>query len=264
MNLPKISQSLIKSYLDYNQGKICGLFFKARYVDKDPEASTPPSDAMRVGIYFEYLCTGALPKSGEIPLPDMVYKGKANEKLSADYERATISAEKFKKIIDLYSIEIKEVGLYLDDGEHNGIIDIHALWEGRDVFIDLKYSGLIDDKWSEMGWNLDFLHEKDKLMTQGVHYKMLAKNVMGIEDIPFYYFVFSTKDPNNIRIIEQVVDESKTASHIVHISTLQQSLEYNLRHGFNAYPSIQACSGCPINHKCLKAIDYPMIDTIHY
>jgi hypothetical protein len=115
-----------------------------------------------------------------------------------------------------------------------------------------------------MGWNLDFLHEKDKLMTQGVHYKMLAKNVMGIDDIPFYYFVFSTKDPNNIRIIEQVVDESKLASHMVHISTLQQSLEYNLRHGFNAYPSIQQCSICPINHKCLKAIDYPLIDKIHY
>ena len=106
MKLPKISQSLIKGYVDYLNEKECGVFFKANYIDKDPEAQKEPSDAMRSGIYFEYLCTGALPKSGEIPEPDVVYKGKPNEKMSAPFERASESAKIFKSMIEHYDIEI--------------------------------------------------------------------------------------------------------------------------------------------------------------
>ena len=264
MKLPKISQSLIKGYVDYLNEKECGVFFKANYIDKDPEAQKEPSDAMRSGIYFEYLCTGALPKSGEIPEPDVVYKGKPNEKMSAPFERATESAKIFKSIIEHYDIKILEVGLSLTDGEISGVIDIFAEWKGQKVFIDLKYSGLIDDKWNEMGWDLESLHMKDSLMIQGVHYKLLAEKCMGITDIPFYYFVFSTTDPTNVKIIKQEVDESKMASHIVAIQNISQKLTDNIQYGFNPLPSMAKCSKCPIAHKCDSAVDYPLVDEIFY
>jgi hypothetical protein len=195
----------MKSYVDYLNQKECGVLFKANYIEKDPEAQRPPSDAMKVGIYFEYLCTGALPKSGQIPEPEMVYKGTAREKMSAPYERAIQSSEIFKNIISHYGIKIKSVGLNLESPEYgmSGVVDIHAEWNGKDCFIDLKYSGLIDDKWNEMGWDTESLHMKDSLMIQGVHYKILAREVLGIDDIPFYYFVFSSQDPNNVKIILQ-------------------------------------------------------------
>jgi len=262
--MPKISQSLMKSYVDYLNEKECGLYFKARYIDKDPEAQTPPSDAMRAGIYFEYLCTGALPKSGEIPEPDVVYKGKPNEKLAAPYERATQSAELFKQIIEFYNIKIKSVGLYLEHEEINGIVDIHAEWDGKDVFIDLKYSGLIDDKWNEMGWDLESLPMKDSLMIQGVHYKLLAHKCLNITDIPFYYFVFSSAEPNNIKIIRQEVDESKSQSHIVAINNVMGKITKDLQYGFKSHPSMLKCSKCPINHKCSDKVTYPLIDEIYY
>jgi hypothetical protein len=264
MKIPKISQSLMKSYVDYLNQKECGLFFKARYIDKDPDAQTEPSDAMRAGIYFEYLCTGALPKSGEIPEPDVVYKGKPNEKLAAPYERVVASAEHFKRIMDFYSINIKKVGLYLEHEEMNGIVDIHAEWNGKDIFIDLKYSGLIDDKWSEMGWDLESLHMKDSLMIQGVHYKLLAEKCLGITDIPFYYFVFSSQDPNNIKIIKQEVDESKAQAHIVAINNVLGKISKDMQYGFKPYPSMLKCSKCPLNKKCSSAIDYPLIDEVFY
>jgi hypothetical protein len=262
--LPKISQSLMKSYVDYLNQKECGLFFKARYIDKDPDAQTEPSEAMKHGIFFEYLCTGALPKSGEIPEPDVVYKGKPNEKLAAPYERATQSAELFKAIIKHYNITIKSVGLYLEHEDMNGIVDIHAEWDGKDVFIDLKYSGLIDDKWSEMGWDLDSLHMKDSLMIQGVHYKLLAEKCMGITDIPFYYFVFSSSDPNNIKIIRQEVDESKAQSHLVAKNNVLSKITKDVQYGFKPYPSMLKCSKCPLNFKCQSKVDYPLIDEVYY
>jgi len=264
MKFPKISQSLMKAYVDYLNEKECGLYFKANYIDKDPEAQRVPSDAMKIGIYFEYLCTGALPKSGEVPEAEMVYKGKPNEKLAAPYERATESAKMFKAIMEHYNIKVKKVGLYLEDGEINGVVDIHADWDGQDVFIDLKYSGLIDDKWSEMGWDLESLAMKDSLMIQGVHYKILAERCLKIPNIPFYYFVFSSSDPNNIKIIRQEVDESKSQSHIVAINNIIGKIKTDMNNSFTPLPSLLRCSKCPIGHKCPSKVDYPLVDEVFY
>jgi hypothetical protein len=268
MSKVTISQSLMKAYVDYLNQKECGLFFKARYIDKDPDSETEPTDAMKYGIFFEYLCTGALPKNGVVPEPEMVYKGKANEKLSAPYERIMQSAENFEKIIKHYGIVVKEAGLTLKtivNGEPiSGVIDIHAEWDGVPVFIDLKYSGLIDDKWSDTGWETESLHMKDSLMIQGVQYKLLAKECLGIEDIPFYYFVFASQDPNNIKIIRQNVDESKTQAHIVAIKNISERIQNDIKYGFKALPSLKKCSSCPIAFKCNSKAEVPLIEEVYY
>lgn len=261
MNVPKISQSLMKSYVDYLNGKECGKLFKAMYIDKDPEAQMPPSDDMRLGIFFEYLCTGALPRDGKTPEPDVVYKGKSNEKLSAPYERAIESAKLFKKIIEHYNIEILEIGRVLSTNEENGILDILAKWNGELCIIDLKYSGLIDDKWNERGWDLESLHMKDSLMIQPVHYKYLANKCLNVDDIPFYFFVFSNSDINNVKIIKAEVDESKMQSHIVALQNIKSKLATDK---FIAHPTLKKCSKCPISHKCESKIDYPLIDEVFY
>jgi hypothetical protein len=254
----------MKAYVDYLNEKECGHYFKANYIDKDPDAQREATDAMKVGIYFEYLCTGALPKSGQIPEPEMVYKGKPNEKLSAPYERALESSRIFKTIIEHYNIKILEVGLTLSDEEINGVIDIYAEWDGKKVFIDLKYSGLIDDKWNEMGWDTESLHMKDSLMIQGVHYKLLAQKCLGIEDIPFYYFVFSSTEPNNVKIIKQEVDESKMQSHIVAVQNIKSKISYDLKNGYKAYPSLLKCTKCPLANKCEHRVTYPLIQEVYY
>ena len=262
--LPNISQSLIKAYVDYLNQKECGTFFKARYIDKDPDAEGEPSDAMKLGIYFEYLCTGALPKNGQIPEPEYVYKGKPNERLAVSYERVQESATIFKKIIETYNIKILEVGKVVVVDGMSGVLDILAEWDGQKVIIDLKYSGLIDDKWNEMGWDLDTIHTKDSLMIQGVHYKLLMNKKDGIEDIPFYYFVFSSNDPNNVKIIKQEVDPSKMQSHVVAIENITSKLKDNLEYGFTSYPSLKKCSTCPISDKCSDKAEVPLISEIYY
>lgn len=254
----------MKSYVDYLNEKECGIFFKARYLDKDPDAETPPSDAMRYGIYFEYLCTGALPKSGQIPEPDISYKGQAREKMAAPFERATESARIFKEIIDHYGIEIIKAGYYIEADNMNGVIDIYAKWNGEDCFIDLKYSGLIDDKWNELGWDLESLPLKDSLMIQGVHYKILAEKALGIYDIPFYYFVFSSADPYNIKIIKQVVDESRKQSHLVAVNNVMGKIFSELKNGFTPRPGLSRCNKCPLSFKCEHKVSYPLIDEVFY
>jgi hypothetical protein len=87
---------------------------------------------------------------------------------------------------------------------------------------------------------------------------------MGITDIPFYYFVFSSSDPNNIKIIRQEVDESKAQSHLVAKNNVLSKITKDVQYGFKPYPSMLKCSKCPLNFKCQSKVDYPLIDEVYY
>jgi hypothetical protein len=196
----------------------------------------------------------------------MAYKGTARERLAVDYERVQQSSEVFKSILSHYGIKILQVGMSLEAQNPNmsGVIDIYGEWNGEKVFIDTKYTGLIDDKWAETGWDLESLPMKDSLMVQGVHYKILAQKCLGIEDIPFYYFVFSSKNPKDVKLIKQTVDESRIAAHLLAVSNTAERLKSEIKTGFAALPSLKRCSECPIAHKCPSKVDYPLIDEIFY
>jgi len=254
----KVSQSLIKGFTDYLNDKECGLLFKAKYLDKIVESK--PSDAMKEGIYFEYLCTGGLPRNGEIPQPDRLKSGE----LTVAYKRAEEASKLFKRIISHYKIKILKIGYVLGDEEKNGILDILAEWNGEKVIIDLKYSGLIDDKWNEMGWETESLSMKDSLMIQGVHYKILAKDILGIEDIPFYYFIFNSKDPSDMKIIRQNVDGDKFFFHRTAIDKVKEQIEKELFTGFKPLPDYRRCKDCPLFEKCEVKAEFPLITEVYY
>jgi len=252
-----ISQSMMKNYVDYLSDKECGLVFKSKYIDKDYPST--PSEAMKEGIYFEYLCTGGLPRNGIPPEPEYT-KGK----LTLPYERATKAAELFKKIISHYKIKILKVGMVLSSKDKTGILDILAEWDKQKVIIDLKYSGLLDDKWNELGWETESLPNKDRLMIQGVHYKLLGREVLGIDNIPFYYFIFNSKDPTDMKIILQTVDDDKFVFHQMNVDKMAQSIEGELKKGFKAKPDYRLCKNCQIFDKCKVRAEFPIPEEVFY
>ena len=259
----KISQSLMKALSDYVQGFECGILFKEKYITKT--TSTPPSDAMKLGIYFEYMATGALPRSGEAPQADYVYKGKPNERMATDYERATASADYFKSLIKYWDIKIKHVNHTMETDTMKGIADLIVEWDGKPAIFDLKYTGLIDDKWSDMGWHKDFLSQKDNLLVQGVMYKLLAKETMGIDDIDFYFWVFDSKNPLNVRIIKENVDESKFETHMEAVKSAMAYIEHHKAlDDWQARPELLKCAACPLKASCKHAVDYPLIEEVYY
>jgi hypothetical protein len=267
----KISQSLMKELTDYlnvsnpnfdksaSSYKNCGIYFKARYIDKIPILEEP-SASMKEGIYFEYLCTGALPRDGSIPEPEKTLKGV----LTTAYKRAEDASMLFNKIISHYNIEILKHGFSISTEEMTGIIDIWAKWDGKECIIDLKYSGLIDDKWSEFGWDTDSLNNKDSLMIQGVHYKILVEESLGLKDVPFYYFIFNSKDPTDMKIIEQVVDPEKFEIHRMGVKYAIKKLQELSTNGFKAFPNYRWCKECPLSENCTERQDYPQITKVYY
>jgi hypothetical protein len=263
---PNLSQSLLKAYVDYFDPNVnaCGLQLYRRYFLKE---QTPPGEAAKLGIYFEYLATQYMRQGDPIPQPTFVYKGTPKEKMSVDYERATQSVILYNEIMEKHDIEIITTGEYMYHDGCSGISDIRAKWKGEECIIDLKYSALIDDKWNEYGWHTESLVYKSKQLLQPIHYKYLAKHLFGINDIPFYYFIFSSKDPSKAKIIKTNIQEE----HInLHEETFVPKMKNYIDFHFNnpqkleARPSYIKCLECPFNSTCDKKTDVPLIEEIHY
>lgn len=245
-----ISQSIIKAYQDYLKGQMCGLLFEKQYILKEIE--TEPSDAMRLGIYFEYLCTGALPKNGKIPEPDRTQKGE----LTAKYKLVEKQAENFKLYCKKLGIKIKSVGKKITLKGVEGTIDIEAEYKGEDVVIDLKLSGNLNDKWNEYGWELESLPYKEKIMIQSVHYTYLTAK-------PFYFWVFSSTN-EDCKLIKINIDTEVIKNHYQTIGKTRDMISLDLELGFKAYPELTRCKECPLFSTCESKTEVPIVDEVYY
>lgn len=260
----KISQSFLKDYNEYKGKNICGIQFKAKHFDN---VEFPTSEAMDLGNYFEYLATGCLPRNGVVPEPRLSYAGTKRETISAPFKRAMQSAELFKKIKKEYNLKINQVGLKLQSKYKNGILDIWGELNGRPCIIDLKYSGLIDDKWADTGWDVESLHYKEKLLVQAIQYKMLVKENYNLnyDEFDFYFMVFSSKEVNNVKLIRINVDEDSYNIHETHIESVYKQINaMDIEKDFVAYPSLKRCSNCPLKDSCEYKSNIPLIEDVYY
>jgi hypothetical protein len=259
-----ISQSFLKEFNKYKLGQTCGLQVKAKYIDNNYPRET--SEVMELGNFFEFMATGSLPRDGHIPVAGVVYKGTAKQRLDDKYQRAMDSALFFKKIVESYGIEIKETGKIITQDGMTGILDISAEWNGRVSIIDTKYSGLLYDRWNEMGWDIDSLPEKHNLMLQPVQYKILMSLELGIpvKDIDFYFFVFSSSNPNDAKIIKVVNDEATIEQHHLAISYVKKELAKPVDVIFKAKPELLRCLDCALKENCDYRIEVPPIVQIYY
>lgn len=260
-----ISQSFLKEFARYKTGETCGLQTKAKYIDGEGDKFFS-SKAMELGNFFEFMATGSLPRDGHIPQAEIVYKGTARESVSTDYKKATESAELFKNIIAHYGIEIVDTGRVVTQDGMTGIMDIVATWNDRVCIIDTKYSGLLEDRWNELGWDLDSLPEKHNLMLQPVHYKILLSKELECEpdDIDFYFFVFSSKDVMDVKLIKVNVEETTYANHLATVEWVKNELKKPIEKLFKAIPNLKRCFDCPIKENCDNKIEIPTINEITY
>jgi len=267
----KVTQSLMKSLYDYREGKECGLVLEAKFLNNRWDEFVA-SDTQALGTWFEYILTEAVPKNGEIPEPERTQKGE----LTAAYKKMEVQAANFKKLMKFHHIEIVEVGYDLIHKDLKGTLDLLCkakmdivqdgeviVKKGKLFIVDIKSTGLLDDFYHEYGWNLDNLHSKVRIILQPIHYKYIAQQVYG-EDLPFLFFLFSTKDENDYRIIRFEMDEMAVAEHEVFIQNTRQWMDYSIRNGWKAHPEVDKCAKCPLKVGCKHFIAIPPIKTFYY
>lgn len=253
----KVSQSIMKALHKYLNREECGYKFVAQYIDG---VGSDTSDAMDLGNWFEYQATGQLPRNGEVPQPIVLKSGK----LSTAYERMDKQAENFNELIKHYGFEIVSTGHTFTKNElATGIADVIARKDGKLCVIDIKSTGLIDDKWSDFGWNLDFLEEKHNLLIQAVHYKILAEEEFG-EEVDFYFSVHSTKNEKDHLFIKVNIDPDTMEQHKLGIENTSRVLKNEINRGFKPYPTYRRCGSCFLSEVCSEALKYPEINEISY
>lgn len=267
-----INQSLVKDLVKYQKGELCGLIFNNKWILRQYGKG---SKANNLGHYFEYLCTGALAKGEtEPPKPELTKKGE----LTTESQIAVSQANYFKEVIHKYGIKIIGAGDKVEaDGQWIGTLDIKAKWDmifeqgdfltpdplnpDNTVIIDLKYSGLLEDRFNPFGWETNSLPRKEGTMIQAKHYKFLFWKKYGYNP-PFFFFVFDSKNVRNCKIIYVDITEDDLVNHEIFLNKASVYLEHQLDIGFKPLPSYDACKDCAYNQWCPHKVEIPPIITI--
>jgi hypothetical protein len=274
-----ISQSLIKGMIALKQGKECGLVFQAKFVHG---IWSPPSEVQKVGLWFEYMVTGAVGKDGITPVAEYT----TTNELKAPYKRMQAHIANFKRIIDYYKIIFVSIGTKIITNGLEGTVDIVATCE-RDIvtangrvivragelfFIDIKTTGLIEDKWNDYGWAFETLKTKTSLILQPIHYKYLSILEYGYE-VPFLFFIFSQTNEIDHKLFEfrmveddEVQKEDKKQLFDNHKELIENTRGWLIHYdnnGYEALPEVSRCAKCMLKDTCKFKIEVPPIDTFN-
>lgn len=256
---------MLKDFLDYRNGEYCGIQFSMKYIDGIEV--TESSDAQRLGQWFEYVITGALPKNGQKPMPKMI--GKSKDEYAAEYKRMFAHVERFKQILQEYRVTILNKAEKIKYKAFEGTIDLkahiipsdHQNYAGKAI-IDIKTTGLINDRWSDFGWDIEMLPSKERTMLQAVHYVWLYRQVHG-EHVPFFFFVFSNTNEYDCKLIRVDVSEERLEQHQLQVENAVKIINAEAKKGFKARPGIKRCAECLVRTDCKFKTNIPLeINTI--
>lgn len=277
--IQKISQSFMKDMRAYQEGEQCGNIIKYRYVDDGPFDDAEPGSDMHVATYFEFCLSGAMPKSGTVPLPK--YKVSAlndveSRKRKLDslgykdmlepYRQALDASKRVRNYLELMGLKIVSAGLHLTnpEGTHEGTIDLvleciesrpDLPWSvGEQFIVDLKYSALLGDKasrYNKHGWKWSDV-QKEYHLTQAIQYFYL-------KPLPFYFLVVSSANETDIEFFFIPITEEMVRRHLIEGERLfnEFTMEYKVRGKFSTYPSVSTCAGCALFETCLDKHTYP-------
>ncbi len=269
----RVSQSLMKGMREYLDKRMCGIVLESKFIKKDfPEILEDPNSksckAIPLGTFFEWMVTKALPKSGQVPQPKyMSSKGVTGkvEDFYEPYRTAVKNAERVTRYLKDMGIEILEAGTHKTKGDHEGTIDIRCRWmkghpavrkekQGHEFIIDMKYSGLLDDRWNKMGWGR---MQETGMNEQKRYHGTQATEYNYIWDLPVYFLVKDTGDNDKVLFLETFIEEFVREQHLVEAKKTLADMKFFEEIGFTPYPEINRCSDCPLKDRCEHKILYP-------
>lgn len=269
----------MKAVREYIDGGGCGVMLREQYING--RIFDTASAAMRLGMYFEYILTGAKPKDGKVPeAVYMISKIKANKGTTvglgvADmYEPYRMAHENRDKVLEQWGnmgLEIFDplkskgltAGVRLTKGRYEGTIDVplvavrdiefadgFKLKKGDVIIVDIKYSGLADDKWSVHGWQWT----PDQKRYHGTQ----AKQYHFLTGLPMFFMIV---DPGGkyVKWFRCVIDQAAIQRHIEEGNQLYKRLvDLHTDDVLEPRPEYNKCQACPLlSEGCSHAHWFP-------
>lgn len=265
--MKKISQSFLSDMIEYIAGDSCGHLMRAKWIDG--KLLELDSKAAKLGSYFEFVLTGALPKNGIEPKPEMMVSGKD---MLAPYRLVHTNVDRVRQYFSLMGLKILKAGVKLTRGKFEGTIDLLVECQKKVIFrdgfkwkkgdklvLDIKYSGLIEDRWNKFGWALmgqpGSNIQKDYHGVQGKHYHMIT-------GLPFYFLVVSSTNDTDIKLFRLEFGEGVIERHIMEANNLEEKLRLYNDIGWEPRPDISKCAECPLREGCHDRSTYPQIENV--
>jgi hypothetical protein len=261
----KVTQSLIHDVKDYENGEKCGLILETKFIKNEEIDDT--SDSMALGQYFEYVFSGQKTKFGRIPKPDWMKSakkeliekfesGKCNKletdsaisSMMAPYRLAHENADRLKDLFKTMGWKILSSGVRLEKDGLEGTLDLKVqISPKKRVTMDLKYSGLIDDRYSKFGWGL--MGEEGSNFQKDFH-GLQAKQYHFLDGDPFYFMVVSNKNNSGIALFEIRLDDFTVEQHVLQAHAVGEKWDLLKEIGLINYPLLQRCEDCPLKKTC--------------
>lgn len=273
--ITKISQSFIKTMRAYVAGEECGNIVKAVYVDG--QMIDYESESMDAGTYFEFITTGSKGKSGVEPQPAYMpsaTKGKdpstwSYEHMTANYRKAYINGVRTKKMLEDIGFKILHINHVITYGRFVGDLDLIVeltrdfgkYKKGDRLVIDLKYSGLLYDKWNKHGWMWSDI-QKEYHGTQARQYHHISQK------LPFMFLVVGSSnkeidgdklnfEATDMKFFDVEFEEWMIEKHVEEGNRLFDQFTTYAEIGFVARPEYSKCNKCPLKEKCNEKHTYP-------
>lgn len=277
--ISKINQSFIKDMREYKAGVQCGNLIFEKYCND--RLIDLESDSVELGSYFEYILSGALPKDGQIPQPQYMAsaikanKGKTEglkvEDMYSEYRKAHANADRIRKFLDELGLKIIKKAHRITKGRFVGDIDLicectkeidHGngiIWKvGDKIVIDLKYSGLINDRWSKHGWSWENI--------QKTYHGTQAKQYHYLTGLPHHFLVCQSNAKEeleaDVKLFYVPVDEHMIEHHIAEANELFDAFLMYKDIGFEVRPSFSKCKGCPLRNECKDKHTFPRAEVV--
>lgn len=255
----RISQSLIKALRKVAQDEMCPKrFFETRI---NGTAEEGQSVAMAAGHRFEFLMSGAPRRDGSEPGPMLTPK---TGKPSTEETRIAGNAAAARKTMIRHGLPLSEatVGPKWAFRCLEGTLDLDYPEAG--AVVDVKYSGLLDDKWNDLGWTKP--GEKFSHTCQANHYLLLAE-LNGMER-DFFFFVFDNRanKEGEYKVFRMAPSEDTRNAHKNLILWAIDQLEKRKAGeigGFEAVPRYASCKDCPVK-SCAKRLEFPEVEEVAY
>jgi hypothetical protein len=245
---PKLSYDLIKDLFRYKTKEKCGLLIEAEYVSKQINQL---SDLEK---YFQFKTLG-----GDIEPIEL--------KPNAETKRLDAQSENFHKILKRLNFSIEKTNFSFSNPKFDGKVNVLAhdnsiktkVPNKKRVIVQVKLTSFINEFAHTFGWDEEYIHDKEEILIEAIHLKLLAKYEWGIEDIPFYFMVFSKKNDWEYKLFKVSVSQERLQEHYTNLLSIQKYLDQTMISGWNPYPKYDDCRGCILSTNCKHFVDVPSV-----
>lgn len=273
-----VGQTMMKDYRDYVNGEECGERFFHKHIAKDYPDDT--GDAAKLGHYLEYLLFKTIPEhlKGVPPEPEYmvsamndVAKGKRTreslkvEDMLAPYREVHRKADIVRAYMKEMKVEVVRVNVEIANAWGRGRLDLtmkgaffNPLDPEEEVIVDLKYSGLTDNKWDDWGFAFENQNQIDHHSIQGMQYHL-------IEGKRFFFMLVSSSNKNDtVEFVEMKFSPDRLEKHRTEALYIRDRIitEKEIT-GFVPRPQLVRCNACTLKESCKFRARIPSIRVVN-